>query len=162
MVETMPSHGHARDHEHLDAVPGHAADLRRGDDLRVHAHLHRLEHVAAGEVDGGGAVEVQGDAGLVGRDQRVDDVLDVAAGEVVGLESLDRDVEPGLHRRDAGQHDGVRRHLAQPHAHQVTDKLQTHAREEGSDPQTNRNEVKEQDKTQDDEHDNENARSRKK
>ena len=56
------------------------------DDLGVDAGLHGLEHVAAGQVDGGGLLEGQVDVGLVGGDQRVDHVDDVAAGQVVGFQ----------------------------------------------------------------------------
>ena len=103
----------------LDAVLGHGVD-RRGvvDDLGLHRHLHRLEHVAAGQVDGRGALEGQRDVGLVGRDQGVDHPHDVAAGQVVRLQVVDGDVEPGLHRADARGDDGGGRHAAQPHADQ--------------------------------------------
>jgi len=116
MVETMPSptrarmvflagaadepvdvraHRHARDDLDGDAVLGHGGDARRGDDLRVDAHLHGFENVAAGQVDGGCPLERHVDARLVGRDQRRHDVADVPAREVVRLELIDG-------QRDAG------------------------------------------------------------
>ena len=78
----------------LDAVPGDGRERRLAagavgtvDDLRVHARLHRIEHVAAGKVDGTGAVEVEVEVGAMGRDQGADHAGHVSAGEVMGLET---------------------------------------------------------------------------
>ena len=48
--------GIARPRLDLDAVLGDGGDLRRGDDARVDAGLHSVEHVTSGEVDGGGGL----------------------------------------------------------------------------------------------------------
>src|SRR5206468_2297113 len=77
----------------LDAVLAHAVErrpalLRVGavDDLRVHARLDGVEHVAAGQVDGGGDAPGQVDGGLVGGDDRRCRLGYVAARQVVRLE----------------------------------------------------------------------------
>ena len=88
----------------LNAVLGDAVDrlaARRGvgagDDLGIDAGLHGLEHVAAGQVDGGGSLVRQRDIGAVGGDQGPHHVGHVAAGQVVGLEG------PGGHAVFLGQ-----------------------------------------------------------
>ena len=81
------------------------------DHLGVDAGADGVEHVAAGQVDGGGPVEVQIDVGAMGGDDRVDHVRHVAAGQIVGLETprgdavTTVDAQAGLHRHDLGLHD---------------------------------------------------------
>ena len=59
------------------------------------------EDVAAGEVDRGGHVPVEGDGGAFGGEEGADDVGDVAAGEVMVLQSVEGDIEAGLDGGDA-------------------------------------------------------------
>ena len=76
--------------------------------LGLTLHLHGLEHVAAGQVDGRRALKDQGDVRALGGDERVDHAVDVAAGQVMGLQLVDGDVQArlgGLDQRvdDAGR-----------------------------------------------------------
>jgi hypothetical protein len=87
-------HRDARLHAKLNAVLADRVDrlppqgrVRHVDDLRVHARLHGVEDVAAGEVDRGRGLPRQVDVGLVGGDHRVDHALHVAAGQHVRLPS---------------------------------------------------------------------------
>ena len=71
-----------------DAVERFAAEAARGavDDLGVDARLHGLEHVAAGQVDGGRQLEIEIELRLAGGNQRADHQRHVAAGQVMGLQ----------------------------------------------------------------------------
>ena len=62
--------------------------------------MHGFEHVSAGQVDGGGAFARKADARFVGGDEGVDDVFNVAAGQVVGFEKCGGNVEAGFGRVD--------------------------------------------------------------
>ena len=75
-----------------DGVEGLPALGRVGavDDLRIDAGLDGVEDVAAGQVDGGGRLPRQVDAGLVGGDDRRGRLRHVAAGQVVRLQVLGR------------------------------------------------------------------------
>ncbi len=103
-----------------NAVHGRAPlfRVRAVNHLRLHARLHRVEHVASGQVNRARAIEVQLDVRLVGRDQRGHHVLDVPAGQVVRLQLLRAEIQARLHRRDAGIHDGARIHAPQTHEDQ--------------------------------------------
>ena len=117
----------------LDAVLGHgverfaaAAAGRAVDHLGIDARLHGFQHVAAGQVDGRGQLEVEIDRlGLLGGDDRANHQRHVAAGQVMGLERLARDArlvgQAGLHGHDlaADDHRGI--DLAKRHAQQVED-----------------------------------------
>ena len=87
-------HGDAGLHLELNAVLGDgveraAAAAGAVDHLGIDAGLHRFEHVAAGQVDGGRLAEREADdLGLVGGDQRANHQRHVAAGQVVGLQGL--------------------------------------------------------------------------
>ena len=134
LVEVRPHRDAGLDLE-LDAVLGHgverlAARARVGavDHLRIDARLHGLEHVAAGQVDGRGPLEVESRivlallAAIIARiTQR-----HVAAGQVVGLERLAGDA--GLFASSPActamillrtMTFGI--HLAERHAHQIED-----------------------------------------
>ena len=102
--------GDAGLHLQLDAVLGLAVDRglahrRAGhvDHFRIHAGLHGVENVAAGEVDRGRGLPRQIDVGLVGGDHRVDDALHVAAGQDVrlhlGLRDMSSPARTGLDAR---------------------------------------------------------------
>jgi hypothetical protein len=84
------AHGDAGFDFQLDAVLGHAVDAVAAhggagdvDHFRIHAGLHGIENVAAGQIDGGRGLPGQIDVGLVGGDHGVDDALHVAAGQHV-------------------------------------------------------------------------------
>ena len=92
-IELGP-HGDAGAGPQLDAVPAHAVErgpalgrIGAVDHLGIDAALDGFVDVAAREVDGGGDVPGQVDAGLVGRDDGADDALHVAAREARGLPS---------------------------------------------------------------------------
>ena len=111
----------------FDAVPGDgregrfAAGAVSGQSITfgIDARLHRVEHVAAGQVDGAGPVEVEVEVGPLGGDQRPDHPRHVTAGEVVGLELAGVDVsEARLGGHDLGLDDRAGVDLAQAHAQQ--------------------------------------------
>ena len=91
----------------------------RVDDLRVDAGADGFEHGLAGalggEIDGAGAVEIERDAGFVRGDEREDDLVHVAAGEIMRFERIARDIDAGFDRGDAGIDDHSNRHFAQTH-----------------------------------------------
>ena len=84
------------------------------------------------------------DVGLVRRDQGVDDADDVAAGQVVGLQVVDGDVEPRLDRADAGGDDRAGRHASQAHPDEG-EEPDIRPRGEGGDPEPNGNQVEDDD-----------------
>ncbi len=139
---------HARDGTHLDAVLGDGRDRRRLDDLGVDRHLDGLEHVAAGQIDGGRALEGQVDVGLVGRDQRLDNALHVPPGEVVRLEQRRRQEDARLVGRDQRQDDLGRGHVAQPHPDEVAEELHVHTGRDCGHPQPQRDEVEQHDRAE--------------
>jgi len=75
--------------------------------------------MSRGEVDGGGDLPRQVDAGRAGRDHGRDHVAHPPAREIVRLERVGRDVHPALDRPDAVDHDVADVHLAQFHPHHV-------------------------------------------
>jgi hypothetical protein len=92
-----------------DAVTRDAGDAAEssaggghGDDLGVDARLDRIDDIATGEVDSGDGAEVDGQAGFLGRDEGFDDGLEMAAGEDVGFEVIDRGSLAGLPESDGG------------------------------------------------------------
>src|SRR5690606_34021797 len=71
----------------------------------------------------------------------------------MGFQFVDGDVQAGFHRLDKRQHDAVRRHSPQAHAHQGQNR-HPHPGRPGRNPQADRDEVEEHDQKQDDEHQN--------
>jgi hypothetical protein len=106
------------------------------DHLRVDARLHGIKNVAAGQVDGAGAVEVEVEVGAMGGDEGPDHTRHVAAGEVVGLEAASRDVaaDSRLRGHDLRLHDRAGIHLAQAHAQEL-EKRDGRLRPEGLKPE---------------------------
>ena len=137
------AHRHARLDLELDAVLCDRRDDRCLDDLRIDAHLHRLQDVAPREVDGRAALERQRDLRAVRRDQRVDHLVDIAAREIMRLELVDLHVEPRLVRLDERQDDRRRRHAAHPHADERQD-AHIHIRGQRGDPEPERHEMQKQ------------------
>ena len=124
--------GGARFHCHADGCLGHASGRgppHRGagdvDDFRIETGADGFEDGLAGsfgrEVDGAGAIEVERDAGLVRRDESEDNVADIAACEVVRLQRVARDIDPGFDRGDAIIDDHANRHLAEPHGDHLSE-----------------------------------------
>ena len=95
------------------------------DHLGIDAGAHGVDHVAAGQVDGRGPVEVQVDVGPMGGDDRLDHVGHAAAGQIVGLQPPGADArvrllaDARLHRHDLSLHDGPHVHPAKAHADQA-------------------------------------------
>ncbi len=95
------------------------------DHLRIDARLHGVEHVAAGQIDGRRAVEIQVDVGAVGGDDRLDDVRHAAAGQIMRFEPLRADAglffpaDARLHGHDLAEHDHFGVDAAEAHADQA-------------------------------------------
>ncbi len=115
------AHGNTGNGVQLDTVKGHCGNLRGRDDLRVHGHLHGLEHVTAGKVDGGCFLEVELDVCLVGGNERLNHAQHVTAAKVVGFEQVRIDREASLAAEDSGFHDDLRGHLTQAHTDELED-----------------------------------------
>ena len=135
---------HARDRDQLDSVFGDRGDLRRLDDFRNDRHLDRFENIAAGQIDGGGALERQRDVGLIRRDHGVDQPDDIAAREEMRLEIVERNIQPGFDRADARGDDGSRRHPPESHADE-SEKSHVGAGGPGGNPERNRNQIQYED-----------------
>ena len=95
------------------------------DHFGIDAGAHGVEHVAAGQVDRRGPVEVEIDVGPMRGDERVDHARHVAAGQVVGFEPARGDAgvrigaDARLHRHDLGLDDRAGVDLPQAHADQA-------------------------------------------
>ena len=61
------------------------------DHFRIDAGLDGVQHVASGQVDGRRLVEIKGDSGSVGGDDRANHVRHASAGQIVGFQSTGRD-----------------------------------------------------------------------
>ena len=119
------AHGHAGAGLDLNAVNGHAihgstalARIGAVNHLGLHAGLHGFQHVAAGQVNGAGAVKGQGDIGLVRCNQRGHHAEHVAARKKVRFQTGSGGFQSGLDRHDAGIDDGVGAHFAQAHGNE--------------------------------------------
>ena len=121
--------GYARFDEQADTVFSHGVEeggslfrIRAVDDLRVDAGRNGVENIAAGEVDGGSLLETQLDVGLVGGDERLHHVNDIASGEVMRFEQVAADINPGFDGLNTGAGDQRYRHFAQDfHPDQVVE-----------------------------------------
>ncbi len=89
------------------------------DDFGVDAGADSFDNGFAGafdgEVDGAGAIEVEGDASFVRSDEGEHDLGDVATGEVVGFELVGEDGDAGFGSGDAGIDEEGVGYAAQPH-----------------------------------------------
>lgn len=103
----------------FDAVLGHCRNGRGLDDLGIDAHLHRFQHVAACQVDGGGLFEGQVNLGAVGRNESVHHIIHVAAGQVMGFQLVHVQQEARFGAFDQGQHNHPGLHPPNTHAHKV-------------------------------------------
>ena len=125
------AHRDAGPHLELDAVFGHrierlAATVLAGaiDHLGIDARLHRLADISAGQIDGGGQLEIEFlDLRLVGGDEGLHHQRHAAAGEIVGLQRLPGDAggiaQPCLHGHDLAAHDDGGVHLLEAHRDQI-------------------------------------------
>ena len=113
------AHGDASFGNQLDTVFGNSGDGRSVDDLGVDGGLDGVEHVATGKVDGGAGLEVEVHIGFVGRNESLDDAVDAAAGQIVGLELVLRNFKAGLGCRHHIVDDDGGRHLTEAHKHKL-------------------------------------------
>lgn len=132
------THGHARLGAKLDAVLRNRGDDRRFDDLRVDAHLHGLQHVAARQIDGARFREVELDVRAARGNQRGNHAVEVAAREKMRFHFADLHIQPGLFRLNQRPDDLCRGHAADTHAHQRKDG-NMHAGSQRGNPQIQRN-----------------------
>ena len=65
--------------------------------------MHGIEHVAAGQVDGGGAVEIQIDIGPLGGNDGANHARHIAAGQIVRFQAARGDSRVRI-GADAGLH----------------------------------------------------------
>ena len=135
------THRHARLGDQLDTVFRHGRHGRGVDDLRVDRHLHRLEHVAARQVDRRSHLEVELNIGLLRRNERMDDIGNVAARQEMRLQLVGIERKPCLRTLDHRRDDHRRRHLAPAHQNQLQ-QADSDARNQRREPQSHRNEVK--------------------
>ena len=144
----IAAHRDARLDVQLNAVLRHALEDRRFDDLRIYRRLQCLQHVAAREIDRGRALPNERNLGALRGDHRQRNVLNVAAGKVVRLHLVDRQVQAGLTRAHVVGDDDAGRNADEPHAHERDD-AQRHARGDRADPQPDREVVHEREKEDD-------------
>ena len=130
-------HGHPRLGPQLDAVLGDGSNDRGLDHLGIDGHLHGLQHIAAGQVNGLGLFKGQLDLGALGRDQRVHHPVHVAAGQVQRLQLVHRNVDAGLAGLDHRRHDAPGVHAAELHAYKVED-ADVYAAHQRREPQAQR------------------------
>ena len=135
------THRHARLGDQLDTVFRHGRHGRGVDDLRVDRHLHRLEHVAARQVDRRSHLEVELNIGLLRRDERMDDIGNVAARQEMRLQLVGIERKPRLRTLDHRRDDHRGRHLAPAHQNQLQ-QADSDARNQRREPQSHRNEIK--------------------
>ena len=127
------AHGHPGFGDELNAVFGDGGHRRRLDHLGLNRHLHGLENITTGQVDGRCRLEVQFDIRLVGRNQGIGYPNDVAAGQVVGLQFFCDEGKTGLGGRDHRR--GDHRRVDLPYAHQDEfDQADLHSGEHRLDP----------------------------
>ena len=112
------------------------------DDLRINRHLYGFEHIPARKVYRCGHLEIKRDVGLVCRYERIDDLRDISLCEIMCLEFVCIELEPGLGTGNHRHHYCSRRHF--PPAHQ--DELQKrdpHSGNQRLEPQRHREEPQE-------------------
>ena len=140
----MRAHRDARFYFRADAIFRDAVDRRAAhrwighvDHFGINARAHRFEHGLArafgGEIDGAGAIEIERDAGFVGRDQSEDNLPDIAAREVVGLERIARNLDASFHRGDAVIDNHSHGNFTQAHPDHFSER-DRRVRDPGADP----------------------------
>ena len=128
------THGHSGLGDELDTVLSHCRYGRGVDNLGVDRHLHGFEHVAAGEVDGGCHLEVEGDIRLVGRNEGHYHLGDIALSEIVGLELVGLEGQAGLRSGNKGHHDSIGIDAPPAHEHEM-DEADPDARQDCLEPE---------------------------
>ena len=118
--------------------------------------LQRFEHVAAGQVDRGGALPLERNLRALRGDHRQRHVLDVTAGEIVRLHLIDGEVEPGFARAHVVRDDHARRNPDQAHADQGDD-AERNAGGDRADPQSERKVIQEREERDDQDEDDDHA-----
>ena len=136
------AHGHPGLGYHLYAVLCHGCHGRCVDDLGVDGHLHGLEYITAGQVDGGSHLEVQGNVGLVGGDEGVHHVGNIALCQIMRLESIGVQFQAGFRAGHHSHDDGARGYFSPSHQHEL-DERDSHSRYQGLEPQGHREEPQE-------------------
>lgn len=155
------AHGHPGAGAELDAVAGHGVDFSAAPGAIDHGGIdggadglkHGLGGTFHGEIDGAGAIEGQGNAGLVGGDESENDLIDLAASHIVSLQLVGGILQTGFSRRDPGIDDERRRHFAQPHGHEG-EQAHRGVRHPGPDPDAEKFHQDEQDDEGEDDADN--------
>jgi hypothetical protein len=144
----VSAHSHPGTDAEFDPVLGDSAKSCLGggrigaiDNLGIDAGLDGVEHIAAGEVDGGGTVEVEVDIGAVGRNDSTNDSRHISPGQVVGFEpsgcNSRRRVGPHtrLHGGDLGLDDRLRIYLAEAHPDEAQG-IERNIRDKGLEPES--------------------------
>ena len=101
----------------FDAVFSNCRNYRRFNYFGVNAHLHCFQYITSGKVNSAGTLKRQRDLSSVSSDQRIDDTVNVAAGQIMRFQLIDIDVQTCLISFDKRQHDLGSRHAAEPHTH---------------------------------------------
>ena len=112
-------HGHPRPDFELNSVLGDSGNHRRLDDFRIDAHLHGLEHVSSGQIDGGRLLKRQRDLRPMRRNQSIDDIVHVSAGQIMRFELIHVKSQPRLRPFDERQNNHRGRHAPDAHPNQI-------------------------------------------
>ena len=129
--------------DELDTVFGNGGNRRRINDFGINGGLHGFEHVATGEVNSRGLFKREVYVGFRRADKSVHHALHVAAGHIVRLEVVARDVaQPCLVRLDEARHDDVGRHVTDAHQEELQQR-DVYARHFGGYPKEEGYEVEE-------------------
>ena len=150
------THGDAGLGDKLDTVFGNGCHRRRVNDLGVDRCLHSLEHVAAGEVDSRGGLEVKVHVSLVGTDKGVDDTADMAACQIVGLQVVLFQLQTSLAGGNHVAYDDCWRHLTEAHENKLHER-HIDTGHECLEPYSHRHKIEEQYECNDTYNDNNNS-----
>ena len=126
IVVEIRAHGDTSAGFDLNAIFGNPIDrsattisCRALDDFGVDRSTNRFEHRLAGafscEIDGTGALPVEGDVSLVSGDEGLNGLDDVTLSKVVGFEVVGTDLDASLDRSDAGIDDERGRNATEAH-----------------------------------------------
>ena len=134
----------------LNTILRHCCHGRRVNNFGIDACLHGLEHVASGQVDGGGFLKAQVDVGLGGGNQGVNHALHMAPRHVVSLQIVARDAaQSGFVRFYEAGHDDAGRHITDAHEEKLNER-DVNARNFGGKPKEEGNKMKENGQQDDD------------
>jgi hypothetical protein len=133
--------GQAGECFHLASISRHPGNDGRVDDFRIHSHLDRFQDILSGQIDRSGLYERQRDLRPMRGDQGIDDLVDVASGEVMCLQLIQRNRKACLTCGDQGQYDAILRNPSQPHTDQARGVDTIDSGRHGSDPEADGNEL---------------------